>query len=290
MKTLQELIKEFLITKEDVSFKEIYKEIVNRMKFKEELFFLYSPVTNNLYVEDKKEESIVFVFSKEEYAESNKRRLAGMNILTIIKKVKADEMFDAMYNVYRSGFKFIMIDFVDEQSENNPICLKLSISNFIENVDLEKTSIEKRGIENQELVLAANTFFQNLYVNRETTAMELEMFKHLTKSYFIIPMIIKKNLETKDGLTTTIAIMEDSKEIKYFPVFTDIVEYREWEKRNSESKGFGRYVLSFNKLQTLLKESKTINHLVINPFGFSFKVTQSMLDIIELTVKDITNK
>ncbi|GLB32533.1 enhanced serine sensitivity protein SseB [Lacrimispora amygdalina] len=274
METIQEIIKKFEATKD----KQIYSEIIERIKTKELLLISYMPFTNNYYLDFENGKPACYIFTEKKYYDEYQDYMMQQQI--IVKHVENNEeqrmlMFG---DLYRSGFEMIVID-------SGQTHLVISLFDIIDKPDFSDVPEIKRPIMNPSLVCAANHFFQGLSTKRVTRDMEANMFKEIYNAKYLMPLDTSKmNMEktnadngecvVKEKSIMQFPLITNSEDKSFYPFFTDWNEFRRFDKEQK----FSGNIATFEDIKYFIDKADGIS---INPYGVNITLTKDMLNVIE---------
>ena len=74
--------------------------------------------------------------------------------------------------------------------------------------------------------------------------------------------------------TTAVPVLTNGKGVRYYPAFTDLVEFGKFDRKHQ----FGAMEVRFRDLKKYLDY---VNGIVVNPFGFALRLDGEKLDRIE---------
>ena len=274
METIQEIIKKFEVTKD----KQIYSEIIERIKTEELLLISYMPFTNNYYLDFENGKPACYIFTEKKYYDKYQDYMMQQQI--IVKHVESNEeqrmlMFG---DLYRSGFEMIVID-------NGQTHLIISLFDIIDKPDFTDVPEINRPIMNPSLVCAANHFFQGLSTKRVTRDMEANMFKEIYNAKYLMPLDTSKmNMEktnadngecvVKEKSIMQFPLITNSEDKSFYPFFTDWNEFRRFDKEQK----FSGNIATFEDIKYFIDKADGIS---INPYGVNITLTKDMLNVIE---------
>lgn len=274
METIQEIIKKFEVTKD----KQIYSEIIERIKTEELLLISYMPFTNNYYLDFENGKPACYIFTEKKYYDEYQDYMMQQQI--IVKHVESNEeqrmlMFG---DLYRSGFEMIVID-------NGQTHLIISLFDIIDKPDFSDVPEINRPIMNPSLVCAANHFFQGLSTKRVTRDMEANMFKEICNAKYLMPLDTSKmNMEktnadngecvVKEKSIMQFPLITNSEDKSFYPFFTDWNEFRRFDKEQK----FSGNIATFEDIKYFIDKADGIS---INPYGVNITLTKDMLNVIE---------
>ena len=278
MDTIQELIKKFDSTKD----KNVYNQIIERVKKEELLWVSYMPYTNNYYLDFENGKPTSYIFTEKRYYDEYQDYMMQQQIF--VKQVENhEEQRTIMFgDLYRSGFEMLVID-------NGQTHLVMSLFDVIDKPDLSNIPEISRPIMNPTLVCAANNFFQGLSIKRITRDLEANMFKEIYKAKYLMPLDASKmNMEktnanngecvVKEKSIMQFPLITNSENKRIYPFFTDWNEFRRFDKEQK----FSGNIATFEDIKYLINKADGIS---INPYGVNITLTKDMLNVIESVAK-----
>lgn len=278
METIQQIIKKFEATKD----KQVYSEIIERIKTEELLWVSYMPFTNNYYLDFENGKPTCYIFTEKKYYDEYQDYMMQQQI--IVKPVENNEeqrmlMFG---DLYRSGFEMIVIN-------NGQTHLVISLFDIIDKPDFSDIPEINRPIMNPTLVCAANHFFQGLNTKRVTRDMEANMFKEIYHAKYLMPLDASKmNMEktnadngecvVKEKSMMQFPLITNSEDKSFYPFFTDWNEFRRFDKEQK----FSGNIVTFEDIKYFIDKADGIS---INPYGANITLTKDMCNVIESVAK-----
>lgn len=274
MDTIQQIIKKFDETKD----KQIYHEILERLKAEESLWASYMPSTNNFYLEFENGKPTAYLFTEKQFYDVYQDYMLQRKIVVKPVEIKKEQRMIMFGEMYRSGFEMLVID-------NGQTHLVMSLFDVIEKPDFSNIPEINRPIMNPTLVCAANNFFQGLNTNRVNRDMEATMFKELYHGKYLMPLDTSKmNLEKTNESNGESIIKEKSimqfpcirntENKNFYPLFTDWNEFRRFDREQK----FSGNIVTFNDIKFFIDQADGI---VINPYGANIILKKEMIPTIE---------
>ena len=119
---------------------------------------------------------------------------------------------------------------------------------------------------NPSLMRAAAQFYQELSRKRAVKPMQDLMCSELYNAKFLIP--------AEDVNERVYPMIADNKGLKFYPVFTDLIEFGKFDKKQK----YQPVVVKFRDLKKLVRK---VDGIVVNPFGFGLRLDREKIDNIE---------
>lgn len=283
METIQQMIKRFDLTQD----RQVYNEIIERLKTEELLWVSFMPYTNNYYLGFENGKPSCYIFTEKQYYDLYQDYMMQQQIF--IKPVENDSEHRMLMfgDLYRSGFEMLVID-------NGQTFLTMSLFDIIDKPDYSDIPEISRPIMNPALVRTANYFFQGLSTKRATREMEEDMFKAIYNAKYLMPMDTSKmNMEKTNGNSGECVIKENSiiqfplitssQDKSFYPFFTDWNEFRKYDKEQK----FGGNIATFDDIKYFIDKADGIS---INPFGVNITLSKEMVNVIESVAKGLPQK
>lgn len=120
---------------------------------------------------------------------------------------------------------------------------------------------------NPSLVRSANQFYQALVQHQAFPQMQDLMCKELYGARLLVPVADPQK-------TTAVPVLTTGKGVRYYPAFTDLVEFGKFDRKHQ----FGAMEVRFRDLKKYLDY---VNGIVVNPFGFALRLDGEKLERIE---------
>jgi hypothetical protein len=278
METIQQLIKKFDSTKD----KQVYSEIIERIKNEELLWISYMPYTNNYYLDFVNGKPTGYIFTEKQYYDEYQDYIMQQQIFVKPVENNVEQRMLMFGDLYRSGFELLVID-------NGQTLLVMSLLDVIDKPDFSNIPEISKPIMNPTLVCAANYFFQMLSTKKVTRDMEANMFKEIYNAKYLMPLDASKmNMEKTNADKVEFVVKEKS--IMQFPLitnsegksihpfFTDWNEFRRFDKEQK----FSGNIATFEDIKYFIDGGDSIS---INPYGVNITLTKDMLNAIESVAK-----
>lgn len=278
MKTIQQLIKKFDSTKD----KQVYGEIIQRIKTEGLLWVSYMPYTNNYYLDFENGKPTAYIFTEGQYYEEYQEYMMQKQVFVkSVENTEEQRMF-MFGDLYRSGFEMLVID-------NGQTFLAMSLFDVIDKPDFSNVPEISRPIMNPTLVCAANYFFQGLSTKSVSRDMEANMFKEIYNAKYLMPLDASKmnmekiNTDNGESVVKEKSIMQfplitNSEDKSFYPFFTDWNEFRRFDKDQK----FSGNIVTFEDIKYFIDKADGIS---INPYGVNITLTKDMLSVIESIAK-----
>jgi hypothetical protein len=274
MESIQQFIKKFDSSKD----KQVYTEIIERIKTEELLWLSYSPYTNNFYLDFENGKPACYIFTEKKYYDEYQDYMLQQQIFVKPVEDKVEHRMLMFGDLYRSGFEKLVID-------NGQTHLVMSLLDVIDKPDFSDVPEISRPIFNPTLVCAANHFFQGLSTKRVTRDMEENMFKEIYHAKYLMPLdankmnIEKTNADNGECVVKENSIMQfplitNSEDKSLYPFFTDWNEFRRFDKEQK----FSGNIVTFEDFKYFIDKADGIS---INPYGVNITLTKDILMVIE---------
>lgn len=275
MSEIQDLIVKFNENKD----RNIYVQIIEKLRTAEKLWAAYSPVTNNLHLDILKGEKVVaFIFSEIEYYNVYEERVKNNNIKIQPYENTLENRMELFGNLYRSGFDFVVVD-------NGQKFVVIDLFDIIKKPDFSDVPEINRPVMNPSLVAAADNFFQAMSLKRPLREIEEKMYREIYNARFLVPIDTSElKIDPKDSQNGKIVVKESSKvkiplitnenNRNYIAIFTDWDELRKFDPEQK----FGGNIIKFEDLIYFCSRNDGI---VLNPFGFNMILQEDTIKLIE---------
>lgn len=250
MKTINELIKSYLENED----KAVFGEILEVIKTGEALFAVAARATNNFFMGAENEKPAAYIFSSKAFADEFVKELKWEGYEVKSLEIRPAQRIGFFNDLYRSGFEAIMVDKGQES-------LAMSLFSIV-----EKPEETADMVINPSLMRAAAQFYQELSRKRAVKPMQDLMCSELYNAKFLIP--------AEDVNERIYPIIADNKGLKFYPVFTDLIEFGKFDKKQ-------KYQPAVVKFRDLKKLVRKVDGMVVNPFGFGLRLDREKIDNIE---------
>lgn len=278
MDTIQQIIKKFDSSKD----KQVYSEIIERIKTEVLLWVSYSPYTNNYYLDFENGKPACYIFTEKKYYDEYQDYMMQQQIFVKPVENNVEQRMLLFDDLYRSGFETLVI-------YNGQTHLVMSLFDVIDKPDFSNVAEISRPILNPTLVCAANNFFQGLSTKRVTRDMEANMFKEIYHAKYLMPLDASKmNMEktntdngecvVKENSIMQFPLITNSEDKSFYPFFTDWNEFRRFDKEQK----FSGNIVTFEDIRYFIDKADGIS---INPYGVNITLTNDMLTVIESVAK-----
>ena len=187
---------------------------------------------------------------------STKGRLEKLEAQQKELEIRPLQRISFFNDLYRSGFEAVVID---KGQENH---MSMSLFSII-----EKPKDTSEIVMNPSLVRSANQFYQALVQHQAFPQMQDLMCKELYGARLLVPVADPQK-------TTAVPVLTTGKGVRYYPAFTDLVEFGKFDRKHQ----FGAMEVRFRDLKKYLDY---VNGIVVNPFGFALRLDGEKLDRIE---------
>ena len=131
---------------------------------------------------------------------------------------------------------------------------------------IERPQVSEDVILNPGLLRAADQFYQGLACKKAVKQMQDLMCRELYQAKFLIPSESEKE--------PAYPMITNRKGGKFYPVFTDLVEFGKFNK----NRNLHAAVLRFRDFKKLIRK---VDGIVINPVGFNLLLDQEKLERID---------
>ncbi len=234
--------------------KETFGQIRELLKTEEGLFCVSLRITGNFYMGTENGRAAAFVFTSRDYADDFVKELKWIGLEAKTLEIHPSQRIAFFSDLYRSGFEAVVIDKTKDES------MAMSLFSVIEK------PADPDMVVNPDLMRAAAWFYQGLGMHRAVEAMQDRMCAELYKGRYLAPIA--------DPRRTTKPLLTDGRGGKFFPVFTDWVEFGKFDRKRR----FQGTPLRFRDLKKYLADADGI---VLNPFGFGLRLDTEKLERIE---------
>ena len=234
------------------------KQVLNSLRNAKETYVFMSLCTKMPYVlcDEETFDDEVLLYYTEEDAQREGKKLIEQRIPIQIAKVENGQLLGFFSSLYPMGINGILIN------KNMEDEARLQLEELVVRPNTEELSDGKIWVENPQLHLTALYFMQemrrqeNPELTEELKELQEEILVNYGRGRFIVA-IHKENgmpmLKQKDGDT-------------YQPIFTDILEFRKFNKENQFKT---MAIEAKNVPKMLMKETKGV---VINPYGVNLQI------------------
>ena len=251
MERVRELIKK---CREDGDSKAIFGEILELLKTEEGMFAVSARITNNFYMGTENGKAAAFIYTSRDNADGFVKSMKWVGIETKSLEIHPAQRIAFFNDLYRSGFEAVVIDKEQES-------LSMSLFSII-----EKPEPGTETVMNPSLMRAASQFYQALVRHRAVEMMQDLMCAELYKGRYLAP--------TSDPRKMTPPVLADNKGGKFYPVFTDWVEFGKFDRKRH----FQTDTIRFRDFKNYMSG---VDGIVVNPFGFGLKLDTEKLERIE---------
>ena len=252
MERVRELIKNY--RENGGNEKAIFTEILELLKTEEGMYAVSARITNNFYMGAENGKAAAFIYTSRDNADAFVKSMKWIGIETKSLEIHPAQRIAFFNDLYRSGFEAVVID-----KEQNP--LSMSLFSII-----EKPETGTDIVMNPSLMRAAAQFYQSLVRHRAVEMMQDLMCSELYKGLYLVP--------SSDPRKATPPVLTDNKGGKFYPVFTDWVEFGKFDRKR-------RFQSSTIRFRDFKKYMSGMDGIVVNPFGFGLKLDAEKLEKIE---------
>lgn len=222
----------------------------------------------------------VWIFSQERYALFAKEHFVEQKVELNIKCLKHKEFLAFCAYLHIIGANAIFID-------NGAYSIEIPLELIVPQPDFEMLPEVNRPVMNPDFAIRALFFLQELrrpISNDIKRELEEDMLKQLPKCKFLMPSqadreqleLIRQDPSVKRELRFKFPRLNRPDGKMYFPVFTDLHEYKKFEK----GKEFGVLVQDYNGVVNIFKKGDS-EGITINPFGMNIVINQKTIDAID---------
>lgn len=250
MEKVRELIKKYYETED----KSVIRGIMELLKTEEGMFAVSARITNNFYMGTENGKAAAFLYTSRENADAFVKSMKWVGVETKSLEIHPAQRIAFFNDLYRSGFEAVVIDKEQES-------LAMSLFTII-----EKGEEDPDMVLNPSLMRAAAQFYQALACGRAIPPMQALMCSELYKARFLAPA-------AAPGMAG-VPLLTDNKGGKFYPVFTDPVEFGKFDRKSR----FRGEIIRFRDFKKYLGN---VNGIVVNPFGFGLRLDAEKLDKIE---------
>lgn len=252
MEKLRELMKEH----QDKADKKVMGEVLELLQREPGLFVVTVHATKNFFLGAENGKAAAFLYTSREYADEFVKGLEMVGVETKVLEIRPLQRISFFNDLYRSGFEAVVID---KGQENH---MSMSLFSII-----EKPKDTSEIVMNPSLVRSANQFYQALVQHQAFPQMQDLMCKELYGARLLVPVADPQK-------TTAVPVLTTGKGVRYYPAFTDLVEFGKFDRKHQ----FGAMEVRFRDLKKYLDY---VNGIVVNPFGFALRLDGEKLDRIE---------
>lgn len=263
--------------------KELYFNlIVNRLKNEEpEIYIAESGYTKYPFVGKSPSGRFhVWVFSQERYGLFAKEHFVEQKVEFNIKCLKHKEFMGFCAYLHMIGVNAIFID-------NGAYSVEIPLELIVPQPDFEMLPEVNRPIMNPTFAIKALLFLQELrrpISNDIKRELEEDMLKELANCKFVMPSqadkeqleLIKSDPTTKRELKFKFPRLNRPDGKMFFPIFTDLHEYKKFEK----GKEFGMLVQDYKGVVNIFKKGDA-EGIAINPFGMNIVINEKTIATID---------
>ena len=250
MKTINELIKSYLENED----KAVFGEILDVIRTGDSLFAVAARVTNNFFMGAENAKPAAYIFYSKAVADEFVKELKWEGYEVKSLEIRAAQRIGFFNDLYRSGFEAIVVDKGQES-------LTMSLFSIV-----EKPEDNSDIIVNPSLMRAAAQFYQELSRKRAVKPMQDMMCSEIYHAKFLLP--------SESRNERAYPIITDNKGMKFYPVFTDHIEFGKFDKKQ-------KYQTELVKFRDLKKLVRKVDGIVVNPFGFGLRLDREKIDNIE---------
>ena len=250
------------------------------MKKQEELFVIFSRVTNMPYVECDPEtfEDIIHIISTEAEVQEFAKSYTEQKIALMAKKVPKAKITEMLFGMYAFGINGVVF-------HNNGTSAKIPLEELSQKPDIEKMLASQVPVMNPTLTLSTLYFLQEAtrpveHDKKKLMELEEEMTANLARSKFILGMTAANPKERFDPKNPkqqkSVSYVKDNADNSMLPVFSDVGEFQRFFKEKVHTMGMA--VVTFDKLSKSLTKEAT--GVVVNPAGYRLRIERKQLERI----------
>lgn len=252
MEKLRELMKE----NQDKSDKKVMREVLELLQKEPGLFVVTVHATNNFFLGAENGKAAAFLYTSREYADEFVKGMEIVGVQAKVLEIRPLQRIAFFNDLYRSGFEAVAID------KGQDVHMSMSLFSII-----EKPTDTSEIVMNPSLVRAANQFYQALVQHQAVPQMQDLMCKELYGARLLVPVADPKK-------TKAVPVLSNGKGLRYYPAFTDLVEFGKFDRKHQ----FGAMEVRYRDLKKYLDY---VNGIVVNPFGFGLRLDADKLEKIE---------
>ena len=230
------------------------KKILELLQTEEGLFAISVRATMHFYLEAENGKPATCLFTERALADEFVKDLKWSGLEAKSLEIRPEQRVAFFSDLYRGGFEAIVLDRGNGE-------LAMSLFHII-----EKPEGEPDQVLNPSLMRAGTQFYQELARKRAIREMQDLMCRELLKARLLAPVENLKDLQY--------ASLTDNKGKRFFPVFTDWMEFGKFDKKHR----YQGVVVKFRDLKKLIRKADGV---VVNPFGFGLKLDMEKAENIE---------
>lgn len=261
---MEELIK--LIEEYESSYEEdVYLKLIDKLKVMEELIFVRSKNTRLYFLEDYLGRPCTKLFVAKEDFDLYQKRLMAEGVKVLGMGTKAENRAFLAGDIRRCGIELLELVVKDQE-----VVIKVD-ELFEPGPDLK--------LDNQELLLLANSFIEKARSNKATNKDEAAFLKRFGTSRFLIPVKGKKEENTEDGkaqFEIPIFTNKDGKKAQF--VFSDLYEFAAFNQK----KEYTTLTVNYHDLQAM---AKNVDSLIFNPVSLNMTVNEQVFNRVEKIIR-----
>ena len=204
MEKLRELMKEH----QDKADKKVMGEVLELLQREPGLFVVTVHATKNFFLGAENGKAAAFLYTSREYADEFVKGLEMVGVETKVLEIRPLQRISFFNDLYRSGFEAVVID---KGQENH---MSMSLFSIIEKP--KDTSGDRD--EPVPGSFCKNQFYQALVQHQAFPQMQDLMCKELYGARLLVPVADPQK-------TTAVPVLTTGKGVRYYPAFTDLVEF-----------------------------------------------------------------
>ncbi|WP_194608832.1 SseB family protein [Clostridium vitabionis] len=228
-------------------------EIIRLLKTEDGMYTVEVRITGNYYLGSENEEPAAYIFTNESYAREFALTVRNTGLTSRVRQIIPKVRHAFFDDLYRSGFRAVSID-------RNHETMTLSLFAII-----SRPKNENGAVLNPGLLLAANTFYQAVAQRSAVKSMQTVLTRELYDAEYLVPCT--------DEWGTDHPMIGNNDGEKFYPVFTDIVEFSKFDRKHQ----FSAQELD---IEALKKLAKKCDGVVVNPFGFNLSLSRDKVERI----------
>ena len=248
-----EKVHELLAGVQDHGDNKTAAEIIRLLKTEEGMYTVEVRVTGNYYLGAENDEPTAYIFTSEANAREFAIQVRNTGLTSRVRQIIPKARHAFFDDLYRSGFRAVCID------KNNE---SFTLSLF---AIIAKPKNENGMVLNPGLLLAANQFYQAVAQRKAVKGMQSVLTSELYDARYLVPCT--------DEWGTDHPMIGNNDGEKFYPVFTDIIEFSKFDRNHK----FSAQELD---IEALKKLAKKCDGVVINPLGFNLALDRDKVERI----------
>ena len=234
--------------------------ILRRMQKLEAMFCAFSKATNLPYVYCDPDtcNDQIWLFTEERFAQKQAATQREKHIELVIVKLENKQFLNFLVGLYPMGVNAFVLD----RGVNS---VEVDLEKLVKKPDLEAVPVEKRPLQNPELILTGCYFAQERQLpeeDRDKEALrdlEEEMIVNFHRGKVIVPVQVPEGAEKVEPKDMKIPFMKLSNGDVYQPVCADAAEFQRFNRK----KQFRPIVIDSSKVKGMMGEQ--LKGVMLNP-------------------------